>query len=226
MTDEVATVATPGPARFGTTRLTVAGERALAAAKVERVDSPVRWSSVDAAVRAWVRMRDEGASLRSTSDPDRANRVQTSTDPSLGGREHDAVEKTATVGRALIAATRHYPLDLSEACPVLEPEQCRSVYLLSVCGKARHDPILWGRGKRKQHYWHRVSQSVEMVAEEATSEYGVDVEGRHVIAIQRHFFGVILAALVASGEMRAPRGPEPRRGSFAAGPRVRGTSGR
>ena len=78
----------PQPARYGARELSATGARALVEAGRARDPERRTWLSPEAAVRSYVRSRAEGASLRSTSDPDRAIHVQCSRDPSLGGREH------------------------------------------------------------------------------------------------------------------------------------------
>ena len=174
-----------------------------------------RWKNAAAAVRAYVRMRDEGASLRSTCDPDRANRVQVSRDASLGGREHDAIERCATVARALGLAMR-YPLAITAACPVVTPRQALDIYLLALCGYGRRVEV----HKRKGFHRERVRVSDEWAAQIASDRSGLEVTSAHVRAIRWHFDEIVRAELVASGEV-APAGaekPRKRRGSFGADP--------
>jgi len=212
----------PAPAVFGARELSTTGRRALADALLEHDTAPQRtWSSVDAAVRAWVRMRDEGASMRSTSDPDRVSRVQTSNDPSLGGREHDAIERTATVASALDRAERWYPMRLAAACDLIDPHQARAIYLLSVAGVRSWRACRSGTTTLKGGCYVRVPISVTDVADRSAAEYEQPITWRHVVALRQHFGGVVMDALVGSGEMKAPRVAEPRRGSFAAGPSAR-----
>ena len=216
----VFTPTAPIPLVLGARELTSTGRRAIARVLIER-DAPKRiWSSVDAAVKAWVRMRDEGASLVGTCHPSRADRVQTSRGMVHGGREHDAIERTATVGRALRDATERV-VHLNIACPLIEADRCEQIYLLSVAGKEVLVPIRRGSETLKQKCWIRRSYSVQMVADCAAMEYRALVNWRHVEAIRDHYVEFIADALVASGEMRAHRARGPRRGSFAAGPAAR-----
>lgn len=212
------------PARFGARDLDRAGRRAIAAAGAEEDRPTVRpWaSSARAAVRALALVWDQGASLRSTCDPDRANRVQTSSDPSLGGREHDRIERVANVSRALDRAERDYPLALAEACGgLLTPSQARAVFEAREMGRARLDHVAQYGRKLKGTFLRRDPVPLPTVVELAREQLGVELQRRHVAAICAHFLGIVERDLVRSGEMREPARPIARRRGFAADPAAR-----
>src|SRR5690606_11960713 len=175
-------------------------------------EAPARlWPSPEAAIRSYVMTRAEGASLRSTADPDRANRVQHSRDPSLGGREHAAVDRHATIARALSRA-----MDAPELCELspLSPKQALEAALLVIVGQGRREACKEGNGERKGKDALRwVGKLPEDVAREMGERAGVVVHTGQVEALRRHFVGAVREALLASGEMGTREEPqrEPRR---------------
>lgn len=210
--EEVAPYTSPGPqaATYGARALSTTAYRAIAASRRERTPAARQWPSPEAAVRSYVRHRAEGASLRSTSDPDRAGvRVQSSRDPSLGGREHLAVERHRTVAVALDRAAADVAA-LEHACPVLTPDQCRYVYLMRVTGEPISVPLRSGNQELKSRVLEWRGRTHEHAAERASEAYGAQVTERHVTLIVRHFSGVVRDALLASGEMGGLRRDEPR----------------
>ena len=206
-------------ARRGAHELDAASMRAMAWREAPEGVKP--WaSSADAAVRRYVQVKDEGAALRSTCDPARANRVQTSSDPSLGGREHDAIERVASVAMALEHATR-FPMRISKACPVVTPDQALQVYLLAVAGRRS---VWHTRTDSKAWVWKRKAMSDACVVEELAREHHLEVTSEQVRAIRYHFSGVVGEWLRSSGELRGREQPAyrtARRGSFAADPGAR-----
>ncbi|MGE0400827.1 MAG: hypothetical protein AB7T06_29215 [Kofleriaceae bacterium] len=197
------------------------GARAIAASMRPPTDAVRPWAtSAEAAVRRYCLVHDEGAALRSTCDPDRANRVQTSSDPSLGGREHAAVEHVATVTRALDAALE-LPLAISEACPTVTPRQARDVYLLFVCGRASYVPTRVGT---KHLARRRAAMSARDVVLHLIEEHGLRLchadaadcqseeacaawSERNLYAIRSLFTRVVAAHLRESGELVAREAP-------------------
>jgi hypothetical protein len=194
----------PGPyeARYGAREVSRQGARAIESSRRGEAPEVRGWPSPEAAVRAWVRAREEGASMRSTTDPDRAHRVQHSRDPSLGGREHATVDRHRNTSVALDRAERDAAA-LAHACPSLAPAQCREVYLLRVCGRPVQRAVRRGNEATKQRITEWVGMRVDEVAELAAERWGVEVTARHVALVSRHFSGVVRDALVRSGEMRA-----------------------
>ena len=91
----------------------------------------------------------------------------------------------------------------------------RSLYLMTVVGRAVPRQMVPGSKSDKRVCLVRISQSLGQVAEVATQEYEEPISARLVEDIRDHFAGVVGAALVDSGELRARR-TGPRRGSFAA----------
>ena len=208
---------TSAPARFGTRHVDESGRRALEVTAEEPAATVRAWASSPAnAIRAWALTRDHGASLRSTCDPDRAHRVQTSTDPSLGGREHDAIERVRNVSRALDRAEAE-PLEISRACPLVTPRQARAIVLLKIAGEARIDRVAVRGVKRKGTYARRDPLTASAVVLLVREHLGLQVSERHVLDLCSHVLDRVRRDLEASGELRAraPRGPRPLRG-FAA----------
>lgn len=204
--------------RRGAHVLDAASVRAMARREVPPDACP--WaSSAEGAVRRYVQVRDEGASLRSTCDPSRANRVQTSSDPSLGGREHDSIERVASVAKALEHALR-LPLAINAACPVVTPRQALDIYLLSVAGR-RHR---WDtRTGGKAWVWKRQEMSTECVVNELRDFHDLEVSHEQVRALRHLFSAVVADWLRETGELRGAERPaeergerRPRRGSFRA----------
>ena len=202
------------PARFGARELSATARRAVVASHTERSERPRRWPSADAAARAYFRAVVEGASLRSTTDPDRANRVQTSSDPSLGGREHDAVERNATTARALWWA--QWAPELAAVCGDLEPQQALAVYAIVVAGK----PVQAHTGPQSAPLKGRYTKWVSVSPEQVADDLGDGWTREAVFDLCRHFRYAVQDALLASGELgrRTEAGPAPRRGSFADNP--------
>lgn len=217
--EEQPAIGVEAPAHFGARELSSTGRRALATAVEEQGRPKRRWKYADDAVRDFVKMRDEGSSLRSTCDPDRANRVQVSTNPSLGGREHHAVEQVATVARALDQALG-FVADIETACPHVSPEQARGIYLMSIVGRAVRSHTGLSKSPQKGWFWRRITMSEAEVADYCAEHLEQPIERHHVLALRRHFRAVVQDALIASGEMAAPRAaaPRARRGSFGANP--------
>lgn len=207
-------------ARFGARKMTAADRRAMLRTDDDR---PVVAAWARSAAHAWrvlALVRDQGASLRSTCDPDRANRVQTSSDPSLGGREHDLIERVSNVSRAIDRATA-LPLAISRACPLVTPEQGEAIAWLRVTGRARIDRVaIYGR-KQKGRYLRRDNVPIEDVIAAARREMGVELERRHVRELADHWLSIIERDLVASGELAPPARPIARRRGFAADPAAR-----
>lgn len=178
---------------------------ARAAREIERSrrgEDPVerQWPTPEAAVRSLIRARVEGVSVRSTSDVQRT-RVQSSRDPSLGGREHARVDAHRTASLALDRAEAS--LDVAHTCPGLTAPQALEVYAWRVVGRV----VLREVGLRGQPRKGRVADWLGMpgaeVALYASERFGVEVTERHVSRIVRHVSGAVRDALVASGEMRA-----------------------
>lgn len=180
--------------RIGARDLDAATRRAIAAAR--RDEAPIRRvRSADSEASAYFRALIEGAALRSTTDPDRANRVQTSSDPSLGGREHDAIERHATTARALERASWREDA-LVAICSAVPARHARWVYALVVVGK----PI------RKGGWIDWRSRSPEQIASE---DLDARVSVGQVLDLAGYFRDAVRDALYASGELgaieRAPR---------------------
>ena len=183
--------------------------RRMAARAGEVQERGYSWPSVAAAVRYYVSMRDEGASLGSTSNPDRAIRVQVNRDPSLGGREHDAIERYATVARSIGYGDTErpgalaMPLALSRACPLVTPDQAQQIYLLRVCGRdVRPQTAYRGSGeRRKGTYPTRYLMTVSEVVDRVRRDHAIRIEPWHVTDVCAHFELIVGEALVASGEM-------------------------
>ncbi len=227
-------------ARRGAHTLDDYGRRAIEDSKRAPSDGVRPWArSAEAAVKRYVRVHDEGAALRSTCDPSRANRVQTSSDPSLGGREHAAVEQVATVARALDAAEQ-LPMLISEACPCVTPRQARQLYLLLLVGRERAQPTR--PGHHRQHR-ERVTMGALDLVEHVRIDHGLrlchadradcGVAGQdscdaiavhNIQKLRRLFTRVVEVALLESGEMEPRRPREGRRGWSPLG-RVKGTNG-
>lgn len=192
---------TPYVPSIGARELTARAAREIERSR--RGEDPVerQWPTAEAAVRSLMRMRLDGVSVRSTSDPSRAHRVQSSRDPSLGGREHARVDAHRTVSLALDRAEAS--LDVEHACPGLTRSQAIEVYVWRVVGRV----VLREVGLRGQPRKGRVADWIGMPGAEAalhaSEVYGVEVTERHVSRIVRHFSGAVRDALVASGEMRA-----------------------
>lgn len=199
---EDAAPALPYVPRIGAREVTVPGARAIERSRRGEAPAGRGWPSPEAAVRAWVRDRAEGASLRSTSDPDRAHRVQLSRDPSLGGREHATIDRHRNTAVALGRAERDASA-LAHACPSLTPERCREVYLLRVCGRPVLRSLRRGNETTKGRVLEWVGMRVEDVATWATERWSAEVTPRHVALVSRHFSAAVRDALVRSGEMRA-----------------------
>lgn len=197
------------PAVFGARHLSAAAEAALRDVQRERPVTRAWAGSAASAIRAWVASIDEGASLRSTSDPDRANRVQTSSDPSLGGREHDRIERFATVARA-VGRSRDRVLALSVACPLLDPDQAVHVGLLAIAGRLVHRSVgLRGQTLRGTHPVRLETTPIEIV-DIVRERWAVRIEQEHVRACKSHVLDAVRDALLGSGELRAVGTTAPR----------------
>ena len=211
---------TTGPARFGTRALDASGRAALQhTAEVQPAVRP--WaSSPQQAVRRWVSTRDHGASLRSTSDPDRANRVQTSKSPGDGGREHDAIERARNVSRAMDRAEADVA-EIAIACPVLTPGEARAVVLLKVTGMLTLDYVAIGGVKRKGRFERRDPLTAPQVVALVREHLGRELTERHVHDLCSHFLAVVRRDLEASGEMRPRVQRDGARRGFATDPAAR-----
>lgn len=187
--------------RYGARDVTRYGARAIERSRRGEAPEGRGWPSPEAAVRAWVRDRAEGASMRSTTDPDRAHRVQHSRDPSLGGREHATIDRHRNTSVALDRATADASA-LARACPPLTPSACREVYLLRVCGRPVQRAVRRGNEATKQRVTEWVGMRVDEVAELASERWSVEVTARHVALVTRHFSAVVGEALSRSGELR------------------------
>lgn len=197
---------------YGARELSRSGRHAIERSRRGEAPAARGWSSAEAAVRSYVQGRAEGAPVRSTSDPDRAHRVQSSRDPSHGGRAHALVDRHRNVALALKRAALDVAA-LAHACPVLTAAECAEVYVLRVVGKAQRRPVRRGNEQTKGRVLEWLGRGGIETADEASERYGAAVTERHVQRIRRHFTDRVEAALVASGEMRAPTRAErePRR---------------
>lgn len=192
----------PRPVRRGVTALTRTAERAIEQS-VLGAERPGRgWPTAEAAVRYWVSVRDEGVSMGSTANPDRAIRVQTNRNPARGGREHLSIERARNVGLALDAAEA-LAAELERACPVLTAVQCREVYLLRVAGKLSVRRTGYEHAPRKGLFGERLGMPGARVVEHVRERLGKEcgLTERHVSLIRRHFTKIVTARLTASGEM-------------------------
>jgi hypothetical protein len=190
----------PTPARYGARDLTRTARRALEDACAPREPEERRWPTPEAAVRSYVRSRAEGASLRSTTDPDRANRVQSSRDPSLGGREHAAVDRHRTVAVALTRAMDSLAHELPHV--PLAPRPALEAYVMAIVGDGRWQPCRTASGREVKSLtltWIR--RLPEDVARIIGERFGATLHEAHVEALIRHFTHHVREALRASGEL-------------------------
>lgn len=178
--------------RIGARRLEDVSRRALAEAQRAHDEPKRRVSNPDREAAAYFRARIEGASLRSTTDPDRANRVQVSTTRPKGGREHAAIERHATAARALMRASWREE-DIAAVWP-LPPAIGLQAYMFIVAGK----PVQATTGSGGT-YLKWVSRNAEMIAVE---DLGRQVSTDQVLDVSSYFREEVRAALIASGEMR------------------------
>lgn len=191
----------PTPARYGARELSRTAVRAIEDSRRARDAPPRLWPSPEAAIRSYVMTRAEGASLRSTADPDRANRVQHHRDPSLGGREHAAVDRHVTVARALSRAMD--APELAELSP-LSPADALDAAILVIVGHGERAPCRTLSGtetKGRALVWTR--RLPEDAAIEMRERTGVSVTGAQISALVRHFTWAVRESLIASGEMGA-----------------------
>jgi hypothetical protein len=200
--EEAAPYVAPGPepARYGARDLTRTGRRAIEETRHAREEAGRQWPTPYAAIRSYVHSRAEGASLRSTTDPARANRVQHSRDPSLGGREHAAVDRHRTVSLALSRAM--YALEGGPVCGELALDAA----LLVLVGHAARVVCssVGGETRKGTHLVWR-QRLAEDAAREIGERAGVTVHAGHVDAWARHFVDAVRTALLVSGEMGARR---------------------
>lgn len=195
----------PSQAVMGQRRLDAGSRRALDASTAEAVHRLRQWPKPETAVRAWVAMRDKGGSTGSTSDPDRAIRIQSNRRPDVGGPEHRAIDKTRNVGLALVDGLFNERLD-THVCPSATPQEALSIYLAAVCGKT----VRWNVPGRKSVLPMRRGMTVAETVDHA-QEHGVHVTARQVGRIVRHFNAAVRARLEVSGEMaEAPRSEQTR----------------
>lgn len=187
---------------YGARELGRAGRGALERTSQGEAVASRGWPSPEAAVRSYIRARTEGASLRSTSDPDRAHRVQLSRSPGLGGREHAVIEQHRTIAVALDRAIAEETA-LSHACPPLSAVQCSDVYVLRIVGRPKLVHTRLGGRNLKGRYLDWAGMRGIDVVEHVQERAGVEITERHVTLIVRHFSGRVRDALVTSGEMRA-----------------------
>lgn len=191
----------PYAPRYGARDVDCAGSREIERSRRGEAPEGRTWPTPEAAVRAWVRDRAEGASVRSTSDPDRAHRVQSSRDPSLGGRDHATIDRHRNTALAIERASRDVA-SLLHAAPCLTPAQCLEVYVLRVVGRPVQRALRRGTADLRSRVTEWVGLRVEDVAEHATERWAVEVTARHVALVTRYFSGAVREALVRSGELR------------------------
>lgn len=186
-----------------TSTLSERGRRAIERSLRGEAPEARYWPTADAAIRACLMARAEGASVRSTSDPGRAHRVQSSRDPSWGGREHARIDRLRNVSLALDRAAADVEA-LAHAAPTLTPEQAWEVMAWRIVGRE----VMRVVGLRGQRRKGRVREWVGMTGEAAASEaselFSTEVTERQVSRIVRHFRERVRTALERSGEMRAP----------------------
>jgi hypothetical protein len=203
------------PARVGARDLDASSRRVLQRGTEQPTVRPWARTAAHAIIAWWESVR-EGASLRSTCDPDRANRVQTSADPSLGGREHDRIERLATVARA-VSAARDRVLLLSEACPTLTAAQAHGLGLMLIV-RRDVEKVVPGR---KATFASSVEFNEADALAFAREEWGAEVSRYEARAAKGVVLDVVRRALEASGELRPVRAREPERRGFAADPGAR-----
>lgn len=193
----------PHEPSYGARELTRAGRRIVERSRSGEEPEGRTWPTAEAAVRSLLRARAEGVSVRSTSDPGRAHRVQSSRDPSIGGREHAIVDSHRTASLALDRAIAS--LDCERTCPSLTVAQALEVYGWRILGREVHRVVGLRGQARKDRVRDWIGMSGEETARHASEVYGVEVTERHVSRVVRHFSGAVRDALVASGEMRAAK---------------------
>lgn len=186
-----------------TSALTDRGRRAIERSLRGEAPEGRYWPTADAAIRACLTARAEGASVRSPSDMDRGHRVQSSRDPSQGGREHAQIDRLRNVSLALDRAAADVAA-LAYAAPTLTPEQAWAVMVWRIVGREVMRVVGLRGQRRKGRVREWVGMTGEAAAAEASELFGAEVTERHVSRIVRHFRDRVREALERSGEMRAP----------------------
>lgn len=174
----------------GSHALTSAGRRAIERSRRgEDVEGP-RWRSLSAAYRQWARIVDDGASVRSSSDPGRfGHRSQ----PSSGGAVRSPSGRDDLVGLEL--AEQRATAAAFDVGRVASPDVQRRMMALRFAGKPVRSPT----AGRKASVVQRVPQTLEDIAE----LLGDGWTERQVSLVLRRVTRAMVEDLVSRGVLEA-----------------------